>query len=110
MLAGVPAGATPIVPELRVIRTRGEGEQRATFFELFFDLVYVFAVTQLSHSLIEHFTPFLEREERLLVRVDQYADDYLVKEFAAALDNIQMTVGDRIKGAGVDGAPHVMTC
>ena len=31
---------------------RGEGEQRATFFELFFDLVYVFAVTQLSHHLL----------------------------------------------------------
>ena len=30
----------------------GEGEQRATFFELFFDLVYVFAVTQLSHHLL----------------------------------------------------------
>jgi hypothetical protein len=28
MLAGVPTGATPIVPELPVIRTRGEGEQR----------------------------------------------------------------------------------
>jgi low temperature requirement protein LtrA len=27
-----------------------------TFVELFFDLVFVFAVTQLSHSLIEHFT------------------------------------------------------
>jgi hypothetical protein len=32
MLAGVPTGATPIVPELRVMRARGEGEQRATFF------------------------------------------------------------------------------
>ena len=52
MLAGVSTGATPIVPELPVIRTRGEGEQRATFFELFFDLVYVFAVTQLSHHLL----------------------------------------------------------
>jgi low temperature requirement protein LtrA len=52
MLTGVPTGATPIVPELPFIRTRGEGEQRATFFELFFDLVYVFAVTQLSHHLL----------------------------------------------------------
>jgi low temperature requirement protein LtrA len=52
MLAGVSTGATPIVPELPVIRSRGEGEQRATFFELFFDLVYVFAVTQLSHHLL----------------------------------------------------------
>src|SRR6476660_5152245 len=52
MLAGVPARATSIVPELPLIRTRGEAEQRATFFELFFDLVYVFAVTQLSHHLL----------------------------------------------------------
>jgi low temperature requirement protein LtrA len=48
----VPAGATSIVPELPIIRTSAEGEQRATFFELFFDLVYVFAVTQLSHHLL----------------------------------------------------------
>jgi low temperature requirement protein LtrA len=27
-----------------------------TFVELFFDLVFVFAITQLSHSLLEHFT------------------------------------------------------
>jgi low temperature requirement protein LtrA len=53
MLASVSTGATPIVPELPFIRTHGEGEQRATFFELFFDLVYVFAVTQLSHHLLD---------------------------------------------------------
>jgi low temperature requirement protein LtrA len=52
MHAGAPAGAPPIVPQLPIIRTRTEGEQRATFFELFFDLVYVFAVTQLSHHLL----------------------------------------------------------
>ena len=46
------AGTGPIVPELPIIRTREAGEQRATFFELFFDLVYVFAVTQLSHHLL----------------------------------------------------------
>ena len=34
------------------MRARGVGEQRATFFELFFDLVFVFAVTQLSHHLL----------------------------------------------------------
>src|SRR5262249_42623649 len=32
------------------------GEQRVTNIELFFDLVYVFAVTQLSHHLLEHAT------------------------------------------------------
>ena len=30
---------------------------RVTFVELFFDLVFVFAVTQLSHGLLEHLTP-----------------------------------------------------
>ena len=43
----------PIIPDLPLIRTRQGGEQRATFFELFFDLVYVFAVTQVSHHLLD---------------------------------------------------------
>ncbi len=30
-----------------------DSEQRVTFVELFFDLVYVFAITQISHSLID---------------------------------------------------------
>ena len=40
-----------------LLRERG-GEQstKVTFVELFFDLVFVFAVTQLSHSLLEHLT------------------------------------------------------
>ncbi len=38
-----------------MLRGRIEGEHgRVTFFELFFDLVFVFAVTQLSHGLAEH--------------------------------------------------------
>jgi low temperature requirement protein LtrA len=52
----VAAGTSSTIPELPIIRTRGEGEQRATFFELFFDLVYVFAVTQLSHHLLADIT------------------------------------------------------
>ena len=50
------AGTSPIIPELPIIRTRRGEEQRATFFELFFDLVYVFAVTQLSHHLLADIT------------------------------------------------------
>jgi low temperature requirement protein LtrA len=49
---GVATTPSPIIPELPIIRAQGEGDQRATFFELFFDLVYVFAVTQLSHHLL----------------------------------------------------------
>ncbi|CAO3422915.1 low temperature requirement protein A [Azospirillum doebereinerae] len=33
------------------------GHERVTFVELFFDLVFVFAITQLSHSLAGHPTP-----------------------------------------------------
>src|ERR671926_1231704 len=32
------------------------GEQRATTLELFYDLVFVFAVTQVSHLLLGHLT------------------------------------------------------
>jgi low temperature requirement protein LtrA len=40
-----------------LLRIRGEHEHsRVTFVELFFDLVFVFAVTQLSHTLLEHLT------------------------------------------------------
>ena len=35
----------------------GHGHHRVTFVELFFDLVFVFAVTQLSHGLLAHLTP-----------------------------------------------------
>lgn len=36
------------------LRGDGEGDHRVTPMELFFDLVYVFAITQLSHLLLEH--------------------------------------------------------
>lgn len=45
----------PVVPDIRYVRS-GAGERRATYFELFFDLVYVFAVTQLSHHLLGDLT------------------------------------------------------
>jgi low temperature requirement protein LtrA len=38
-------------------RRRSEGEeQKSTTLELFFDLVFVFAITQLSHALLAHLT------------------------------------------------------
>jgi low temperature requirement protein LtrA len=39
-----------------LLRARDGGEQRVMPLELFFDLVYVFAVTQLSHRLLDHLT------------------------------------------------------
>jgi low temperature requirement protein LtrA len=42
----------------RLLRTRRAHEHsRVTSVELFFDLVFVFAVTRLSHALLEHLTP-----------------------------------------------------
>jgi low temperature requirement protein LtrA len=42
------------VTDSRHLRARDGSEQRATTFELFFDLVFVFAITQISHHLIYH--------------------------------------------------------
>jgi low temperature requirement protein LtrA len=39
---------------------------RVTYAELFFDLVFVFAVTQISHTLLHHFTPVGAVEVTLL--------------------------------------------
>jgi low temperature requirement protein LtrA len=47
--ADTPEASRPRVP--RLLRDRSGG-QRVTNIELFFDLVYVFAVTQLSHYLL----------------------------------------------------------
>ena len=45
-------------PSGSLLRARaGHDHSRVTFVELFFDLVFVFAVTQLSHALAEHLTP-----------------------------------------------------
>jgi low temperature requirement protein LtrA len=37
-----------------LLRAPSDDAHRVGFFELFFDLVYVFAITQLSHGLLEH--------------------------------------------------------
>lgn len=37
-----------------LLRDRAGGEARVSYLELFFDLVYVFALTQISHLIIEH--------------------------------------------------------
>ena len=48
---------TAYLPIARLFRSRAPGADRVAFIELFFDLVFVFAVTQLSHHVIEHLTP-----------------------------------------------------
>ncbi|UHQ19284.1 low temperature requirement protein A [Lysobacter sp. KIS68-7] len=45
-------------PRTSLLRTRGEHDSgKVGFVELFFDLVFVFAVTQLSHTLLAGLTP-----------------------------------------------------
>lgn len=44
-------------PSQPLLRSRDGQGARVSFAELFFDLIYVFAVTQLSHHLLEHLTP-----------------------------------------------------
>ena len=42
----------------RLLRVRSDdGHAQVSSVELFFDLVFVFAVTQLSHLLLHHLTP-----------------------------------------------------
>ncbi len=51
-----------------LLRVRnGHEHARVTYVELFFDLVFVFAVTQLSHTLLAHFTPLGAVETLLLM-------------------------------------------
>src|SRR3954468_19046692 len=43
---------------LHLTRERADGRPaRVTSVELFFDLVFVFGITQLSHTLLHHLTP-----------------------------------------------------
>jgi len=52
-----------------LLRARDAGEQQVTPFELFFDLVFVFAVTQLSHRLLEQLSVGGTLETLLLLLV-----------------------------------------
>lgn len=52
----------------RLVRDReAAGAGRVAFVELFYDLVFVFAITQLSHVLLHHFTPLGAVETLLLL-------------------------------------------
>jgi len=54
---GVEVRAGMFGSRIDLQRTRaGRDHHRVTFIELFFDLVFVFAVTQLSHALLKHLT------------------------------------------------------
>jgi low temperature requirement protein LtrA len=52
-----------------LLRGRTSGDQQVRPFELFFDLVFVFAVTQLAHRLLDHLTVGGAAETLLLLLV-----------------------------------------
>ena len=54
--AGLPGAGSRDAGAHELMRERGADGSRVTNIELFFDLVYVFAVTQLSHYLLHHLT------------------------------------------------------
>ena len=68
--SGSAAAAEPATPSL--LRERS-GSHRVTNIELFFDLVYVFAVTQLSDYLLGHATVPGEQRQRRGLRLIGYA-------------------------------------
>ena len=45
------------LPREALLREAGTRRSRVGEVELFYDLVFVFAITQLSHGLLEHLTP-----------------------------------------------------
>ncbi|CAN5388834.1 low temperature requirement protein A [soil metagenome] len=49
-----------------LLRHRDGHHAKVTYEELFFDLVYVFAVTQISHALLHHLTPLGALEALIL--------------------------------------------
>ncbi|HEV7494255.1 low temperature requirement protein A [Baekduia sp.] len=57
-------------------RRRGAEEQRATSLELFYDLVFVFAVTQISHYLLGHLTWEGAGQSALLLMVVWWSWNY----------------------------------
>ncbi len=59
-----------------MLRARDRGEQKVTPLELFFDLVYVYAITQLSHLLLGHPTVGGALETLFLLLVVWWAWQY----------------------------------
>ena len=59
-----------------MLRARDRGEQKVTPLELFFDLVYVYAITQLSHLLLDHPTVGGALETLFLLLVVWWAWQY----------------------------------
>src|SRR5215467_8771217 len=60
-------------------------------------------------DLAQHLDALVDREQAVLGDVDQHRDDHLVIQARRAADDVEVTVGDRIKGTRTDYALHVVT-
>src|SRR5215472_61230 len=60
-------------------------------------------------DLAQHLDALVDREQAALGDVDQHRDDHLVVQARGAADDVEVTVGDRIKGTRTDYALHVVT-
>jgi hypothetical protein len=61
---------------------------------------------KLFEDFFQHCLTLLDCEEGTLLRVHEDCDDDLIEEFAAAFDNVEVTVRDGVKRTGVDGSAH----
>ena len=65
-------------------------------FEIIYTQDAIALLDGLEH-LFEQVATFFDGEERLLIGVDQNGNDYFVEEFAATLDDVEVTVGNWIE-------------
>src|SRR3977135_1793494 len=61
-------------------------------------------VCDFPESVLEKAEPLLQRKERLLLVVVGDGDDDFIEQFSRAIDDIEVSVRDRIEAAGVNGA------
>ena len=60
-------------------------------------------VAEGAGGFLEHFHAFFDGEEGILDRVDEDADGEVFEELGAALNEVDVTVGGRVEGAGIEG-------
>jgi hypothetical protein len=60
-------------------------------------------------DLAQHLDALVDREQAVLGDVDQHRDDNLVVQTRRAADDVEVTIGDGIKGSRTDYASHAVT-
>src|SRR5260221_7158650 len=59
-----------------------------------------------GYHFLDHGDALFRAKERLLLIVESDGDDHFVEKFRRALDDIDVSLGDRIETSGVDRAAH----